>query len=214
VDALEPTMSPRSTALALAAARLDSLGLRQLFLEARSHGKWQPLPVDDAVLRELYELARMPPTAANSQPMRLLFLKTSEARERLRAALAPANVEKTMTAPITAIAAHDLEFYEHLPTLMPHVDARAWFASQPAEQIERTAAHGTAMQGGYLMLAARALGLDCGPIGGFDHAKVDAEFFPDGRWRSNFILNLGYGNPSGLHPRNPRLTFDEACRVI
>ena len=166
------------------------------------------------MLRELYELARMAPTSANSQPMRLVFIKTREARERLRPALAPHNVEKTMTAPATAIVAHDLAFYEQLPKLMPHVDARSWFAHQPADQIERAALQGAAMQGAYLILAARALGLDCGPIGGFDHAKVDATFFPNSHWRSNFILNLGYGDPEGLFPRNPRLEFAEACRIL
>ena len=207
-------MSARATTVALATPSLDVAALQQLFLEARSHSRWLPEPVDDAVLRELYELARMAPTAANSQPMRLLFLKSGAAREQLRPALAPANVEKTMTAPVTVIVAHDLAFYEQLPRLMPHVDARAWFASKPAEQIERDAAHGAAMQGAYLMLAARALGLDCGPIGGFDHAAVDATFFRDGQWRANFILNLGYGDPAGLRPRNPRLAFEDACRML
>ena len=207
-------MSARLTAVALAPPRLEAASLQQLFLEARSHTRWQPQPVENALLRELYELARMAPTSANSQPMRLLFLKSREARERLRPALAPSNMEKTMTAPVTIVVAHDLAFYEQLPTLMPHVDARAWFALKPAEQIERDAALGAAMQGGYLILAARALGLDCGPIGGFDHAKVDATFFPDSQWRSNFILNIGYGDDAALHPRNSRLTFEEACRVI
>lgn len=209
----------RAVATAVAPAvsspsRLDVASLEQLFLAARTHNRWLPEPVDDAVLRELYALARMAPTSANSQPLRLVFLTSHEAKERLRPALAPANVEKTMTAPVTAIVAHDLEFYEQLPALMPHVDARAWFASKPAAQIAHTASQGSAMQGGYVMLAARALGLDCGPIGGFDHAKVDQEFFPDGQWKSNFLINLGYGDPAGLHPRNPRLAFDEACRIM
>ena len=207
-------MSAVDTAVTSASSRLDAASLEQLFLAARTHNRWLPRPVDDAVLRELYALARMAPTSANSQPLRLVFLKSREAKERLRPALAPANVEKTMTAPVTAIVAHDLEFYEHLPVLMPHVDARAWFASKPAAQIERDAALGSALQGGYVMLAARALGLDCGPIGGFDRAAVDNEFFPDGRWKSNFLINLGYGDPAGLHPRNPRLAFDDACRIM
>lgn len=207
-------MSARATAVAVATPRLDATALQQLFLEARSHNRWLSQPLDDAVLRELYELARMAPTAANSQPMRLLFLKSLAARQQLRPALAPANVEKTMTAPMTVIVAHDVAFYEQLPTLMPHVDARAWFASKPADQIERDAVHGAAMQGGYLILAARALGLDCGPIGGFDHEAVDATFFADTQWKANFILNLGYGDPAGLHPRNPRLAFENACRIL
>jgi 3-hydroxypropanoate dehydrogenase len=214
VDALERAMSATATAVALASSRLGDAALRQLFLDARSQNRWLPQPVDDAVLRELYELARMAPTAANSQPMRLVFLTSGHAKERLRPALAPGNVEKTMTAPAVAIVAHDLAFYDHLPALMPHVDARAWFASKPADEIERDALHGAAMQGAYLILAARALGLDCGPIGGFDHAQVDAIFFPDDRWKSNFILNLGFGDPTGLFPRNPRLGFEDACRII
>ncbi len=207
-------MSAHATAVMHASSRLDVASLDQLFLAARTHNCWQPQPVDDVVLRELYELARMAPTSANSQPLRLVFLTSREAKERLRPALAPANVDKTMTAPVTAIVAHDLAFYEQLPVLMPHVNARAWFASKPAELLERDAALGASMQGGYVMLAARALGLDCGPIGGFDRAKVDAEFFPDGTWKSNFLLNLGYGDAAGLFPRNPRLAFDEACRIL
>lgn len=207
-------MSAHALAIAPASPRLDAASLDQLFLAARTHNRWQPEPVDEAVLRELYALARMAPTSANSQPLRLVFLTSREAKARLRPALAPANVDKTMTAPVTAIVAHDLAFFEQLPALMPHVDARAWFASKPAEQIERDASLGAAMQGGYVMLAARALGLDCGPIGGFDRAKVDAEFFPDGRWKANFLLNLGYGDPAGLRPRNPRLAFEDACRII
>ncbi len=207
-------MSATATAVMHASSRLDAASLDQLFLSARTHNRWLPQPVDDALLREVYELARMAPTSANCQPVRLLFLTSREAKERLRPALAPANVDKTMTAPVTAIVAHDLTFYEQLPVLMPHVNARAWFASKPAELLERDAALGASMQGGYVMLAARALGLDCGPIGGFDRAVVDAEFFPDGIWKSNFLLNLGYGDAAGLFPRNPRLAFDEACRIL
>ena len=207
-------MSATATAVMHASSRLDAGSLDQLFLSARTHNRWLPQPVDDALLREVYELARMAPTSANCQPVRLVFLTSREAKERLRPALAPANVDKTMTAPVTAIVAHDLTFYEQLPVLMPHVNARAWFASKPAELLERDAALGASMQGGYVMLAARALGLDCGPIGGFDRAVVDAEFFPDGIWKSNFLLNLGYGDAAGLFPRNPRLAFDEACRIL
>ena len=209
--AVATTVAP---AVSQAAARLDAASLDLLFLAARTYHRWLPRPVDDAVLRELYALARMAPTSVNSQPLRLVFLTSREAKERLRAALWPTNVEKTMSAPVTAIVAHDLAFYEHLPTLTPHVDARARFAAMPAAQIEHIAAQGSALQGGYVILAARALGLDCGPIGGFDRAKVDAEFFPDGRWKANFLINLGYGDPAGLHPRNPRLAFDDACRIM
>jgi len=145
--------------------------------------------------------------------MRLVFVKSREAKERLKPALAPANIDKVTTAPVTAIVAHDLEFFERLPKLMPHVDARSWFANRPAAQIERAAYQGSSMQGAYFILAARALGLDTGSIGGFDNAKVDAAFFPGGTWRSNFLVNLGYGDPAGVFPRNPRLDFDEACRI-
>lgn len=193
--------------------RLDERSLNQLFLTARTHYSWLDTPVDAALLRELYRLTRLAPTSANSQPMRLVFVKSRGAKERLKPALAPANVDKVMTAPVTAIVAHDLAFYEQLPTLMPHVDARSWFAGRPADQIERAAFQGSSMQGAYLILAARALGLDTGALGGFDSAKVDAAFFPGSTWRSNFLLNLGYGDRAGVPPRNPRLEFDEACRI-
>ena len=193
--------------------RLDHGSLDQLFVAARTYNKWLDRPVDEALLRELYDLAKLAPTSANSQPMRLVFVRSAEAKERLKPALAPQNVEKTLTAPVTAIVAHDLEFYGRLPRLMPHADVKSWFAALPAEHIERAAFQGSSMQGAYLILAARALGLDAGPIGGFDRAKVDAEFFPGGTVRSNFLVNLGYGDPAGLFPRNPRLDFDEACRI-
>jgi 3-hydroxypropanoate dehydrogenase len=193
--------------------RLDDASLRQVFLEARSHNRWLDRPVDDTLLYELYEIVKFAPTSANSQPMRLVFVRSNAAKEKLKLALPPPNVEKTMTAPVTAIVAHDLEFYEQLPHLMPHVDARSWFANRPPDQIERAALHGSTMQGAYLILAARAVGLDCGPMLGFDSAKVDAAFFPDGKWKSNFLVNLGYGDVSGVYPRNPRLDFDDACRI-
>jgi 3-hydroxypropanoate dehydrogenase len=187
--------------------------LNLIFLEARTHNAWLDLPVEDSVLHRLYDIARMGPTSANSQPMRVIFLKSREAKERLRPALSPSNVEKTMTAPVTAIVAHDLEFYEKLPKLMPHVDARSWFAGAPDEKKARAAFQSGTLQGAYLMIAARALGLDCGPMGGFDNAKVDAEFLADSTWRSNFLLNLGHGDAAKLFPRNPRLDFEEACRI-
>jgi 3-hydroxypropanoate dehydrogenase len=193
--------------------RVDQSTLNRLFNDGRTFNKWQPVPVPEAALRELYDLARFPPTSANTQPMRIVFVTSPEAKARLRGALAPANVEKVMTAPVTAIVAHDLEFYEKLPVLMPHVDFRSHFANLTAEVRERVAAQGSAMQGAYLILAARALGLDAGPIGGFDHEKVDAEFFANSSWRSHFLVNLGYGDPAGLFPRNPRLDFEEACRI-
>ena len=192
---------------------LNDADLNLLFLEARTHNAWLARPVEDTLLRRLYETARMAPTTANSQPMRVVFVKSPEAKERLRPALSAGNIEKTMTAPVTAIIAHDLEFYEKLPKLMPHIDARSWFAGAPAERKERVAFQSGTLQGAYLLIAARALGLDCGPMGGFDNAKVDAEFFPDGKWRSNFLMNLGYGDPAKVHPRSPRLDFEEACRI-
>lgn len=198
----------------VAGERLDRSSLDQVFLEARTHNRWLDRPVDHLLLRELYELARMGPTSANNQPMRLLFVESREAKELLRPALAPGNVEKTITAPVNAIVAHDVAFYDQLPKLMPHVDARSWFAAMPEDQVERAAAQGSAMQGGYLILAARALGLDCGPIGGFDHTLVDETFLSGTGWKSDFILNLGYGDPAGLFPRNPRLEFEEACRIL
>ena len=207
------TMSARTTTAIAEQIRFDEGSLAQLFVAARTHNRWLDRPVDAALLRELYGLTRLAPTSANSQPMRLIFVTSPEAKARLKPALALQNVEKTMTAPVTAIVAHDLEFYERLPKLMPHVDARSWFAGRPAEQIERAAFQGSSMQGAYLILAARALGLDAGPIGGFDSAKVDAAFFPGGTIRSNFLVNLGYGDRDGLYPRNPRLDFDEACRI-
>ena len=187
--------------------------LNLIFLEARTHSVWLDRPVDDSVLRRLYEIARMGPTSANSQPMRVIFLKSREAKERLRPALSASNVEKTMTAPVTAIVAHDLEFYEKLPKLMPHVDAKSWFASAPDAKKAHAAFQSGTLQGAYLMIAARALGLDCGPMGGFDNAKVDAEFLAGSTWRSNFLLNLGHGDAAELFPRNPRLDFEEACRI-
>jgi 3-hydroxypropanoate dehydrogenase len=206
-------MNARMTAILPDEMRLDAGSLNQLFVLARTHNKWFDRPIEEAVLRELYDLARLAPTSANSQPMRVVFVRSAEAKARLQPALAPKNVEKTMSAPVTAIVAHDLEFYEQLPKLVPHADVKSWFAALPAEHIERAAYQGSSMQGAYLILAARALGLDAGPIGGFDRAAVDTEFFPGGQVRSNFLVNLGYGDPAGLFPRNPRLDFDEACRV-
>lgn len=193
--------------------RLSDDALDQIFRQARTHVAWQDRPVDDALLRAVYDLAKMAPTSANSSPMRIVFVKTRHAKERLRPALSPNNIEKTMSAPVTAIIAHDLHFYEELPRLYPHTDARSWFTY--SEQVaERNAFRNGTLQGAYFMLAARALGLDCGPMSGFDNEIVDREFFPDGRWRSNFLMNLGYGDPSRLRNRNPRLDFDDACKIL
>jgi 3-hydroxypropanoate dehydrogenase len=193
--------------------KISSDTLDQLFREARTHSAWLPTRVSVETLREVYELARMGPTSANSSPARFVFLETSAAKSRLLPALAPLNVEKTKAAPVTAIVAWDTEFYERLPELFPHADMRSHFAGNKA-LIDETAFRNSSLQGAYFILAARAAGLDCGPMSGFDAAKVNAEFFPDGKWKVNFLCNLGYGDRSKLFPRNPRLEFDEACRVL
>jgi 3-hydroxypropanoate dehydrogenase len=192
---------------------LDGAARDRLFLEARTANKWQSRPVSDRTLHELYDLLKMGPTSANCSPARLLFLRTPEARERLRPALSGGNLEKTMTAPVTVIVAHDPAFYEHLPKLFPHADAKSWFTSSPA-LAETTAFRNGTLQGAYLILAARAVGLDAGPMSGFDNAKVDAELLSAEGWKSNFLVNLGYGDPAGTFPRSPRLDFDEACRLL
>ncbi len=192
---------------------LDDRALDQLFREARTHNGWQARPVDGAVLRRLYDLLKMGPTSANCSPARFVFVTSPAAKARLKPFLAPGNVEKTMAAPVTVIVAYDTEFYEKLPHLFPHADARSWFVGKP-ELIQSTAFRNGTLQGAYLILAARALGLDCGPMSGFDNGKVDAEFFPDGRIKSNFLVNLGYGDPSQLRPRGPRLAFEEACQIL
>jgi 3-hydroxypropanoate dehydrogenase len=184
-----------------------------LFRRARTYRAWLDRPVLDDLLRRVYELAAEGPTSANCSPMRVLFVKSREAKERLRPALTPGNVDKTMQAPVTAIIGHDLQFYELLPRLFPAADMRANFVGKP-ELIAATAFRNGSLQGAYLILAARALGLDCGAMSGFDNAKVDAAFFPDGRVKSNFLCNLGYGDASKLGPRPPRLPFDDASRII
>jgi 3-hydroxypropanoate dehydrogenase len=192
---------------------LSTEGLDLLFRAARTHNAWLVEPVSDDTLRQLYALMKWGPTSTNCCPARVLFLRTPEAKQRLLPALAPGNVEKTISAPVTAIIGYDVEFYEQLPKLFPHADARAWFVNAP-DLAEATAQRNSALQGAYLMLAARALGLDCGPMSGFDSAKVDQAFFPDGRIKTNFLCNLGHGDASKLFPRSPRLEFDEACKLL
>jgi 3-hydroxypropanoate dehydrogenase len=185
-----------------------------LFRKARTHNAWLPQPVSDDLLRQIYDLMKWGPTSANSSPARILYLRTPQAKERLRPALSPLNVDKTMQAPVTAILAYDLKFYEHLPKLFPNKpNMREMFSNSP-ELAQTGAFRNGTLQGGYFILAARALGLDCGPMSGFDNAKVDAEFFPSSSVKSNFLCNLGYGDPSKLFPRNPRLDFDEACQLL
>ena len=201
------------TSADLGETRLDDAGLDLLFRDARTHSVWQPEPIREATLREVYDLAKMGPTSANTSPLRVVFLTTEAAKARLLPALAPQNVEKSRTAPAVAVLAYDTLFYEHLPRLFPHADAKAWFEGN-AELIQQTAFRNSSLQGGYFILAARALGLDCGPMSGFDPEMVNREFFPDGRWKVNFVCNLGHGDSSKLFARSPRLSFDEACQVL
>ena len=192
---------------------LSDSGLDILFRQARTHSHWSDGDVSDVLLQAVYDLAKMPPTSANSSPMRLIFLRSQDAKNRLKPALSAGNLAKTMTAPVTAIIGYDTRFYELLPRLAPHGNARAWFEGNPA-LIEETAFRNGTLQGAYFILAARALGLDCGPMSGFDRDMVDREFFPDGRIKSNFLCNLAYGDASKLHPRAPRLVFEDACQIL
>jgi len=207
---------------------IDQACLDTLFFKARTFGKWLDKPVSDETLRQLYDLLKWAPTSANANPARFVFVRTREGKERLRPALAPGNVVKTMSAPVTVIVAYDLLFFEKMPKLFPHAPGmRDNFAKNP-QLVETTARRNSSLQGAYMILAARALGLDCGPMSGFDNAKVDElffkageecencqqEFFPEGHVRSNFLCNLGYGDAAGLHPRGPRLTFEEACLLV
>lgn len=194
-------------------APLSDTALRQLFLDARTYNAFLSTPVPDDLLRRLADLVKLGPTAANASPARIVFVKSPEAKQKLAPALSEGNRDKTVAAPVTAIIGYDLEFYDKLPKLFPHnLTARSWFEGKPAA-IEETGFRNSSLQGAYLILAARALGLDCGPMSGFDKAAVDAAFFPDGKVKSNFICNLGYGDPAGLFQRNPRLDFDEFCAI-
>lgn len=191
---------------------LDDQTLDQLFNQARSFSYWQDKPVSNEQLQEVYELLKMGPTAANSCPARLVFVTSAEAKEKLKPCLNEGNVDKSMSAPAVAIIGMDLEFYEKLPQLFPHTDARSWFAGKE-EKIKHSAMLNATLQGAYLMMAVRSLGLDAGPMSGVDNAKLDETFFPDGKVKSLFICAIGYGNRDKLHPRSPRLAFDEACRI-
>lgn len=192
---------------------LDQATFNQLFLEARTHNAWQDRPVPDELLHRLYDMLRMGPTAANSTPARIVFVKSKEAKEKLSPALSEGNRAKTMAAPVTAIIGYDLRFYEKLDKLFPNAPgARSWF-DQDEGVAYTNAFRGGTLQGAYLIIAARALGLDCGPMGGFDNTKVDELFFAGTHVKSNFLCNLGYGDPKGVYPRNPRLSFEEACRI-
>jgi len=193
---------------------LDAAALDTLFREARSHNKFTDQPVTDDELRELHALLKAGPTSANSSPARFLFLRTSEAKQKLAPALSSGNHDKTMAAPVTAIVAYDPKFYEKLPRLFPHnPDAESWFTNNDSLAAITAFRNGT-LQGAYLILAARALGLDTGPMSGFDNAKVDELFLAEHGWRSNFLCNIGHGDPEGLFPRSPRLLFEEACVLL
>lgn len=192
---------------------IDATGLDLLFKEARTHNKWTDQPVADETLHELYDILKFGPTSANTSPARFVFIRTKEGKEKLAPALSAGNMEKTMTAPVTAIVAYDPKFFEKLPTLFPHnLDAINWFTSNEGLAATTAFRNGT-LQGAYLMIAARSLGLDTGAMSGFDNAKVDAAFFSFNGWRSNFLVNIGHGDPAGVFNRSPRLSFDEACML-
>lgn len=193
--------------------RLDEAALAILFDDAHTHVWWLDRAVPDALLREIYARARLAPTSANCQPLRIRFVRTLEAKRRLEPCLSEGNRRQTMSAPVTAIFAYDLQFYDHLPRLFPQEDARSWFAGNEAA-IKSTAFRNGTLQAAYFILAARAFGLDCGPMSGFDNKAVDRAFFPDGRFKSNFLCNLGYGDPAKQRARNPRLDFEEACAIL
>jgi 3-hydroxypropanoate dehydrogenase len=192
---------------------INDEALDVIFRKARTQNKWQDKPVSTALIMAIYDLMRWGPTSANQSPARFVFLTSKEAKERLKPHLSEGNRDKTMSAPVTAIIGYDLDFPETLPKLFPHApDAKNWFKDPTAAQVH--AFRNGTLQGAYFIVAARALGLDCGPMSGFDNAGVDKEFFPGGRIKSNFICSIGYGDPSGIFPRSPRLTFDEACKIL
>ena len=207
---------------------LSEDALDTLFRKARTHSAWLDKPVTDETIRRIYDLMKWGPTSANSCPARFFFIRTKEAKERLKRALSPGNVEKTMAAPATVIVAYDLKFYERLPKLFPHNPAMRDLFEKNPQLVESTARRNSSLQGGYLILAARALGLDCGPMSGFDNSVLDEEFFgagkqceggdqeffSEGQLKSNFLCNLGYGEAAKIHPRGPRLSFEEACRLL
>lgn len=192
---------------------LSQTAFEQLFTEARTYNGWYDKPVDKDILYKLYNTLKWGPTSANCTPARFLFVVSDEAKQKLKPALDDGNIEKTMKAPVTVIVAKDMEFYEKLPQLFPHADAKGWFTGND-KLIKETAYRNSALQGAYLIMAARALGLDCGPMSGFDKDKVKDAFFPDKKWKANFLCNLGYGDPESLFPRSPRLGFDEACEIL
>ena len=195
------------------AKSIEAAALAQLFTEARTHNGFQDRPVSDELLKKAVELAKMGPTSANQSPMRIVFLKSEEAKARLAPAMSEGNRAKTLSAPVNAIVAYDEKFYEHLPFLFPHADAKSWFSGNEAFAKRAAFQNGT-LQVAYLILALRAVGLDTGPMTGFDNAKVDAEFFPEGNVKSNVVINIGHGDHSKLFPRSPRFAFDQIAKVL
>jgi 3-hydroxypropanoate dehydrogenase len=193
--------------------KIDDAALDQLFSEARTFSRWQEREVPDALVESALTTAMLGPTSGNCEPMRVVLVKSQEGKERLLTCVSSGNSEKVRTAPATAIVAYDTQFYEYLPRLFPHTDARGWFTSNEALATE-TAFRNSSLQGAYFIVALRAHGLDCGPMSGFNNAAVDAAFFPDGRYRSNFLMNIGYGDRGALHPRQPRLALDEVVRWV
>ena len=196
----------------LPAASLDQLALDRLFRQARTYN-WFTGEVSDDTLHQLYDLLKWGPTTANTCPARFMFVRSAEAKAKLGPALDEGNYKKTMAAPVTVIVAYDIAFYEKSPVLFPHTDAKSWFDTKPEAALTTIALRNGSLQGAYLLLAARSLGLDCGPMSGFDNAKLDAAFFAGTSWRSNFLVNLGHGDRTTIFQRSPRLSFDEACRV-
>lgn len=196
--------------------RIDAGALAALFTEARTQNGWTDRPVSDETLRQVFDLMKMAPTSMNTQPARFVFLRTPEAKERLRPALSPGNVDKTLSAPVVAIIGHDVDFHEHLPRVFPHSPgAKAMFDGDDKRAFRDTFAfRNGSLQGAYFMLAARAVGLDVGPMSGFDNARVDAAFFPDGRVKSNFLCNLGHGDPAKVMQRLPRFAFEDVCSLL
>jgi len=195
------------------ATEVNTHALDTVFNLARTHSAWLDKPVDAGVLKQVYDLTKMAPTSANCQPLRVVFITSPAAKEKLKPCLDAGNVDKTMAAPAIAILGMDMAFYEQLPKLFPHTDAKSWFVGNE-KKIYDTAFRNSSIQGGYFILAARALGLDCGPMSGFDNDKVDTAFFAGTAIKSNFLVNLGYGDDSKLHPRSPRPSFDDFCRIV
>lgn len=197
----------------MASGTLTDQGFDLIFRSARTANGWLDQPVSDELLQKIHDDMKWGPTSANSNPLRIVFLKSPEAKARIKPFLSPSNVDKVMTSPVTAILAYDTQFYDHLPKLFPHAYARSWFAGDE-KVIFETAFRNSSLQAAYFIIAARAHGLDCGPMQGFDRAKTDAEFFPDGRFKSNFICALGYGDPAKLFKRSPRFEFSESCKIL